>query len=149
MARLTGSTGFTLIEILVALLITALGVMGLAAAQLNALRFEQTAQQRSLASILAYDILDRMRANRAAALSGRYDIGLSDNAPSGDSLHAQDTRYWLASLASQLSAGDGSIARAGRSFTITVQWDESRLAATRAPDADGKHMQRFVFVTEL
>ena len=149
MARYSGNTGFTLIEILVALLVTALGVMGLAAAQLNALKFEQTAEQRSHASLLAYDMLDRMRANRAAALSGRYDIHFSNNGPTGDSVYAQDTRNWLASLASQLSAGDGSIARNGRSFTITVQWDESRLAETRTPDADGKHMQRFVFVTEL
>ncbi len=61
--------GATLIEVLVALLITAIGVMGAAAMQLNSVKFNQTAQLRSNAAFLANDISDRLRAYRVAALN--------------------------------------------------------------------------------
>lgn len=141
--------GFSLIEVLVALVITVLGVLGLAASQLNAMKFNHTANVRSHATLLAYDIADRMRANRQAALSGFYDIALSDTPPAGTSVHQVDQRDWLQALATRLTAGDGSVARDGNTFTIIVQWDEGRVASTRLANADGDHVQRFVFVTEL
>lgn len=144
------SAGFSLIEVLVALVITALGIVGLVAAQLNALKFNQTADVRTHATLLAYDIADRLRANREAALAGHYDIALSDAAPAASStVHLIDLRDWLTMLATQLTSGDGSIVRNGSRFTITVQWDESRVATTRVADANGTHQQTFVFVTEL
>lgn len=143
------SFGFSLIEVLVALVITALGIVGLVAAQLNALKFNQTADVRSHATLLAYDIADRMRANRQAALAGHYDVALSAAAPAGAGVHQIDLRDWLTMLSGQLTLGDGSITRSGNRFTITVQWDESRIAGTRLANADGSHLQTFSFVTEL
>ena len=143
------SDGFSLIEVLVALVITALGVLGLVGAHLNAMKFNHIASVRSHATFLAYDIADRMRANRRAALFGSYDLALSDTAPSGTAVHEIDRRDWLNALASQLTDGDGAIARSNNTFTITVQWDEGRVANTRQTDADGNHRQTFVFVTEL
>lgn len=143
------ASGFTLIEVLVALLVTALGVFGLVAANLNALKFNHTADVRSHANLLAYDIADRMRANRFAALDGRYDLSLSDSAPTGTAIYQVDLSDWLGGLATQLPAGDGAISRDDTTFTITVQWDESRVGGSRIADADGGHIQAFVFVTEL
>ncbi len=143
------SAGFSLVEVLVAVVVTAIGVMGAAALQLSAIKFNQTADMRSQATVLAYDIADRMRANRESALSGDYELALSDAAPSGSAVHQIDLRDWLSALASRMPAGDGSIDRDQRSFTITVQWDESRVANSREADADGDHLQQFVFVTEL
>jgi type IV pilus assembly protein PilV len=76
--------GTTLIEVLVAILVTATGVMGAASMQINSLKFNQTAKFRSSAVFLANDIADRLRANRGQALGGSYDIAVDDEAPSGD-----------------------------------------------------------------
>ena len=57
------NTGFTLIEVLIAMLVLAVGLLGLAALQASSLRNAQSAYNRSLATELAYDLADRMRAN--------------------------------------------------------------------------------------
>lgn len=56
-------SGVGLIEVLIALLIFAVGVLGLAAMQLSAKRAGYEATQRSIATSLARDIIERMRAN--------------------------------------------------------------------------------------
>jgi type IV pilus assembly protein PilV len=145
------SNGFSLIEVLIALLITALGVMGTVATHINTIKFNQTSDVRSHATMLAYEIADRMRANRTAALSGHYDIALSANAPTGtpSTIAEVDLHDWFNALTSYLSEGDGSVARSGNIFTIVVQWDESRISSSRQTDANGTHLQSFVFTTEL
>ena len=139
--------GTTLIEVLVAILVTAIGVMGAAAVQLNAVKFNQTAKFRSTAVFLANDIADRLRANRAAALNGNYDIAMDDDAPSGTSIDVVDLSEWLGELALRMPSGDGEVARDDRRFTITIQWDESRLSDTR--EAGSGNLQSFQFITEL
>jgi type IV pilus assembly protein PilV len=143
--------GFSLIEVLVALLITTLGVLGTVSAHLNAIKFNQTSDVRSHATLLAYEIGDRMRANRIAALSGNYNIALDASAPSGTpSTIAQiDLQDWFTALNTRLTTGDGAISRNGNIFTITVQWDENRISSSREADANGTHLQSFVFITEL
>ena len=56
-------TGFTLIEVLIAVLVLALALLGLAALQVTSLSNSQSAYNRSQATQLAYDLADRMRAN--------------------------------------------------------------------------------------
>jgi type IV pilus assembly protein PilV len=56
--------GFTLIEVLVALIVLVLGVLGAAAMTLNAVRDSKQSSLRSQASALAYEMSDLMRANR-------------------------------------------------------------------------------------
>lgn len=55
--------GFTLIEVLIAMLVLAIGLLGLAGLQATSLRNTQSAYNRSLATQLVYDLADRMRAN--------------------------------------------------------------------------------------
>jgi type IV pilus assembly protein PilV len=55
--------GFTLIEVLVTLLIVAIGLLGLAGLQVTGLRSNLSSEARSQASLLANDIIERMRAN--------------------------------------------------------------------------------------
>src|SRR3982750_3403585 len=59
-------TGMTLIEVLVSVLILAIGLLGAAAFQLNALKYTDSARMTSQASFIAYDMMDRIRANSAA-----------------------------------------------------------------------------------
>jgi type IV pilus assembly protein PilV len=62
-------TGFTLIEVLIAMLILAVGLLGLAALQTYTLRSNLAAYNRGQATQLLYDMSDRMRANKTAANS--------------------------------------------------------------------------------
>ena len=138
--------GATLIEVLIALLITAIGVMGAAAVQLNSVKFNQAAKFRSNAVFLANDISDRMRANRVMALKGDYDIAVDDDPPAGSGAVAVDLREWLGEVALRLPSGDGAVIRDDTRFLIRIQWSEGRLDKTReaAPS-----IQTFDFVTEL
>ncbi len=65
--------GFTLIEILVALVVLAFGIVGVIAIQATAKKGSFEAEQRSVAVALGNDILARMRANPAAALTNLYN----------------------------------------------------------------------------
>ena len=66
--------GFTLIEILVAVLILSLGVLGLIAMESLALQSNMSAYHRSQATILAYDLSDKMRTNPAGVAAGEYIV---------------------------------------------------------------------------
>ncbi len=65
--------GFGMIEILISIVVLALGLLGLAGMQLFGLRNNNFAYQRSQAIILAYDLADRMRTNMVAVENGDYD----------------------------------------------------------------------------
>jgi type IV pilus assembly protein PilV len=64
--------GFTMLEVLVAILILSLGLLGLAGLQTLGLRNNTGSAQRTIATQLAYDMSDRMRANYASVLVGDY-----------------------------------------------------------------------------
>lgn len=61
--RIGQERGTSLIEILVSVVVIAIGLLGLASMQINALKYQQTASQRSISIQAAYDLADRMRAN--------------------------------------------------------------------------------------
>lgn len=60
-------TGFTLVEVLIAMIVLAVGLLGLAGLQATSLKNNQSAYNRIKATQLAYDIADRMRANYTEA----------------------------------------------------------------------------------
>lgn len=141
--------GFTLLEVLVAVLVLAIGLLGLAGLQATSLRVNQSASMRSQATNLAYDMADRIRANRDAALAGVYDsqaLAPNDKLPScavitlSGTLAARDIAFWRNAIACTLPLGTGSIARTGDTFTITIQWDDTR---------DSSNPQQFVMMTDL
>jgi type IV pilus assembly protein PilV len=68
----TVQRGMTLIEILVAIVVLSIGLLGLAGLQLKGLQVGQGSTYRWQAAMLAQDVLDRMRADRASALAGNY-----------------------------------------------------------------------------
>ncbi|HEX5357722.1 MAG TPA: type IV pilus modification protein PilV [Aquabacterium sp.] len=59
-------TGATLVEVLVSALLLALGILAMAAMQVNAVQYSKTSEFRTLATLLANDLGDRMRANHPA-----------------------------------------------------------------------------------
>ncbi len=64
--RRRNSAGFSMIEVLIALLVLAFGLLGFALLQTMNLRYAQSANQRTVATNLAYSLLDTARANRVS-----------------------------------------------------------------------------------
>lgn len=118
--------GFTLLEVLVAMLVLSIGLLGLAGLMAASLKNSHSAYYRTQATWMAYDALDRMRANRQVALAGGYNLSLGDS-PGGAGLAATDLAEWVASLEGALPEGQGSIAvGANGTVTVIVQWNDSR-----------------------
>jgi type IV pilus assembly protein PilV len=67
--------GFTLIEVLISLVILSIGLLGLGLLQANSLKSSFSADQRTQASNLAYQMVDMMRANRTSAYEYTYVDG--------------------------------------------------------------------------
>jgi len=116
--------GTTLVEVLVALVVLSVGLLGIAALQMTSLRNNRGAHLRSQAQVLAYDIADRMRANRNVALANAYVVALGVT-PAGGTLNALDLQEWKATLAQALPSGDGEITRVGNMFRIRIRWTDS------------------------
>jgi len=125
--------GVGLLEVLIALLVLSIGLLGLASLQTQALRFNQGAFLRTQATTLAYDMLDRMRANREQATSTTsYITNLGTGIPAGASCESvdcspadmakYDLNQWKTALNERLPAGDGAVSVNGNGFTITTQW---------------------------
>ncbi len=138
--QINAQRGFTLIEVMVAVVVLSLGLLGLAGLQVTGLRNNQSASFRSTATVLAYDITDAMRANRTDARDGKYEIAMADAKPTGSAIYQQDLNNWLSELALRLPAGDGSVTVASDMVTVTVQWDDTRGASAA---------QQFVMVSQL
>ena len=67
-------SGFTMLEVLISMVIIAFGLLGVAGLQAFALKNNQSAHFRSVATMLASDIADRMRANpNGAVFDGAYN----------------------------------------------------------------------------
>lgn len=137
------STGFTLIEVLIALVILTGGLLGLAAFQASSIKNNQSAYNRSQATQMAYDIADRIRANTAdARLAASTYVTFAPSAAARQdtcktapgctpALMAQNDLFeWNTALSSTLpgcnTAECGNIAVNGLLFTVTISWDDNR-----------------------
>ncbi|QHF41253.1 type IV pilus modification protein PilV [Pseudomonas sp. S34] len=118
--------GMTLVEILVALVILGVSLLGAAAFQLNALKYTDSARMTSQASFIAYDLMDRIRANAAA------DYTIAPPASGNpDVTRDQDLFDFNANIVSSLGASaTGSVTVNRQVYTITITWDDSRAANT-------------------
>jgi type IV pilus assembly protein PilV len=152
--------GFTLLEVLIALLVLSIGLLGLAALQTTGLRSNEMASMRTTSTMLAYDISDRMRANPQGITDGDYVIdsgpvtGSVTDCTSTDCTTPQlatfDLSQWKAAIA-LLPGGQGDITQtAGPPLvhTITVRWDENRTDATglNCPPVDSSDLRCFSLV---
>lgn len=143
------SRGFTLLEVLIALLVLSIGLLGLAALQTVTLKANHSAYFRSQATFLAYDMMDRMRANRNAAVSGDYNLAMNADPPTAGPMASIDLNDWITNyIEAILPAGDGSIQCDNNGLcTVTVQWDESRAAGVATEG--GGDIAQFSFTAEI
>ena len=113
--------GFSMIEVLIALLILAIGLLGIAHMQASGMRSTHGAYLRTQATFLAGDILDSMRANVTPARAGSYDVAFGGTG-TGGTVEGDDLIAWKAALAAALPAGDGQITTTGSDVTVEVSW---------------------------
>jgi len=133
-------TGFTMVEVLVALVVLAIGLLGIAALYLNSLQSGRTAIYRTQAVNLAADLADRIRANRTAQaaygtlfaddeveVAGCYTTGGCIDTD----LASSDLARWKGTVAQLLPNGQGQVVvtlpvAVGEptNYVVTVQWAE-------------------------
>jgi len=133
--------GFTLVEVLVAILLLSVGLLGVAGMQISGLRYHQGAYVRGQATTLLSDMTDRLRINPQGVGAGSYDAITINTTTSGwqSSLPADpdcatnvcspanqaalDTRQWGLALG-QLPRATGTVTRTGQIFTLTITWQD-------------------------
>ncbi len=126
-----GAAGFSLVEVLVSLVILSIALLGSAALTATSLKNTNTAYYRSQVTVLADDILDRMRANIAAARGEQYDIsdGPTYKAALG-SMARYDCTEWIATLGQTLPDGTGTVDVVNGVATIVIKWDNGASSFT-------------------
>ena len=161
--------GFSLLEVLIALLIFSLGMLGLAGLMVVSVKTNQSAYQRTQASFLAQSMADRMRANTGQINDyiGPYNestagITACDACPPIDMVE-RDRRLWSQQLITFLPRtaaaaiacdGDtlGTPSTAGAATydglcTMTITWNEATLdvAENAADTLDNPQIFAWVF----
>lgn len=124
-------SGFSLLEVMIAVLVLAIGLLGLSALQAQGLRSSSSAHQRSQAVVLAYDMMERLRADFRNATNLSYNRALDDALPAAGTLPTEEIINWITTIRALLPAADGAIVcDATGNCTITVRWDDSRGGGT-------------------
>lgn len=149
------SSGFTLLEVVIAICVLSVGLLGLASLQGTSLKLNSSALMRSQATNLAASIVDAMRANRAAVFTGAYDAtapttppACANNVSLTGTIAAQDLKAWRNSLACTFPSGTGSIVRrtvgANTVVTVTIEWNDNR-----GKEDSTDNIQKLVMATDF
>lgn len=146
--RIKKQNGFTMVELLIALLILAVGLLGMASLMMASMKSNQSAAMRSQASWLAYDIIERMRLNSDVAAN--YLIAAADAAPadpnckangcSANNVATLDLREWKTQLG-QVGL-TGSITKPDDAYSVSIFWQGD--SATACTPIDGTPQCSFV-----
>ncbi len=151
-ARVSDEHGFSLVEILVALIVMSVGLLGIAKMQAVALSSTSVASQRSLAALEAAGLAAAMHANRgywgsaAAALKFEVKGGTVTPMPAAFAdcsavatctpavMATYDLQQWATSLQTEAllpnydATIDCTTISTPRSCTITIKWSEKSVA---------------------
>ena len=125
--------GFSLVEVLIALIIMSVGMLGIAGLYVQSMQAGRTSMFRHHAVTLAGDVADRIRANPTAgavyALAGADNGCLGGGANCTDAeMAAHDIFLWDAQADATLPDGTVTVTfnnvPVPPEYTITVAWDE-------------------------
>lgn len=125
--------GVTLLEILISLVVIALGILGVSTLQFNGLKSVQDAHYFVTASLLADDMGERIRVNTTAASA--YNTSMLTSASASTNCETQtclssamasyDIAQWITAIADRLPSGAGKItytAGSSKTYALTVRW---------------------------
>lgn len=129
--------GASLIEVLVSILVISLGILAMVVMQLNTTKYAKTSEYRAMGAMLASDLADRMRANRAqngeVAASYQYTTKYPPSQPptagtgcyttdpcTPQNMANKDIADWRTSVFNSLPQGDAFIS--GRDATGIDLW---------------------------
>lgn len=124
--------GFSLIEVMIAILVLAVGLLGFALLQTMNVRFTQSANYRSQATNLSYEMLDQIRLNRinGAQYVGNYPPAEAGCEPWAIGVGLTADKYrdaWSCRLRAAL--GDNAaavVARVGDHYIVDISWNDER-----------------------
>lgn len=153
--RLRSQEGFTLLEVLVAVLVLSIGLIGLAGLQVSGIKVGRDAYFESQAEILTSSISDRMRANLDGVTAGNYNAGASSvtaacrtsSGCTAAQLAADDVALWRAAVAARLPNGEAMVCvdsspedgtgvataacdNSGNLYAIKIWWEDDQNPAT-------------------
>ena len=134
LATFKSQRGLSLLEVMIAVLVMAVGLLGVAGLQTMNLRNSQSAHQRTMAVMLAGNMAERIRANEALARTGVYALAKTcQKITLSGTIQNVERTQWLDELklalgASNTSCGEVSYDAVNRIYTISVIWDDSRAA---------------------
>lgn len=135
--------GFTMLEMLVALLVISVGLLGVATLQTKGQQFNYFSYIRTQSTYLAYDLMERIRTNIDVAKIGAYDLGSSAVTPYANSkcegsansnvakcdssqLAQDDLAIWLSLVENTLPEGSATVDwdSTMKEYTLTLKWSQ-------------------------
>jgi len=149
--HIKSSTGFTLLEVMIAMVIFSIGLLGLAGIQAVALSNNNSAYTRTVSMQLAYNMTDVLRASTDGTgnIINAFDAvttAIPGSAPTSciqkyldpatvpscteTQLADFEIYHWKKRIEKELASGLGSISKSGDVFTITIMWDDEHTGAT-------------------
>lgn len=130
------SKGFTLIEMLIAVVVISVGILGVAAMQTLGVRYTQNSYMLSIATQQAQDMAERIRSNHAEMvdvtsgyynnINGHFTGTLPDcitDVCTSEERAQLDHSIWTTTN-STLFGNTGSVSRVDERFLITVSWND-------------------------
>lgn len=145
-AQIKKSCGFTLLEVMVAMVIFSVGMLGLAGIQAIALQNNNTAYLRTIAMQQAYNMADLLRSstdfdgfvdpafNPVTTSLGAEPTSCIANNDTTDCTATQmaqfDIYHWKNRLQQELPSGRGTVTKNADVFEIIIMWDEKHTGAT-------------------
>ncbi len=145
--------GFTLLEVLIAIIVLAFGLLGFALLQTMNVRFVQSANYRTQATNLAYDLTEQMRSNRyqaawytaASFAAGSKTAGKACAADTGEVAIGAKIERWQCQVVKALGDDAGAeVTYKGGVVNVAITWGDQRWD----PD-DPDKATTFALATEL
>ncbi|GGK10982.1 type IV pilus modification protein PilV [Luteimonas terricola] len=124
--------GSTLLEVMIAVLILAIGMLGLAALSAVTIKNSNSAAARSQAVVQVYSLFDTLRLDRAQASAGAFNVSdwscATLNADPDSGIDYSVFNGWLSQV--QANLGDpnacGRLVCGADTCTAGIRWDDSR-----------------------
>lgn len=139
-------SGFTLLEVLVTLIILAIGLLGLAGLQAAGLKNNHNAYLRSQATQSVYDVIDRMRSNKTSIndyLTSNMDPSVatvqndcitSSTSCTASNMAEHDLYEWYTAITATLPGASESISASGANYSVVLSWDDRDGNAANNPN---------------